>query len=264
MPLTFLPGQKERILKRDGYDPLNYDIDDEGQVIERSPVPSPSITSPIQTDEISPALSLSNRVRPKSSASSAFWTGAKSNIGSTLGGLGATAAVASIPATGGLSLPVALPLLFGAGLVGGVGGKYLQDVTEKGILSEETNRALMEERLQAQEEHPVASTVGALATQAPFLRPSIGTLKSAAQGLIGQLPSRIARTTAPSVLTPAQKAAIANVGLGTTIGAAGPIASSLVTQGELPSIEDVLMSSLGELGPIIEEILKRRQGQLRY
>lgn len=212
MPLT--PEQKRWALQQSGYNPDQYDLDDDGYA-------SPRVAAqPAATAD-------TGRLQPKLEAQPA---GALSTFGSealnaapsaAIGGLGTAVGMAFgaglAPATGGLSL--AIPLLTGlvTGVGSSMGASYLQDTLEQKLKPERYAQRLT--NLQA---HPTAGMLGRLAAlPVGGMNPNLPNVGKAA----GTLLSRA--TGAQSKINPMDMANLANVGIGSALGAGIPVGQQL-------------------------------------
>lgn len=220
--------QKRTMLVDAGYDPDSYDV--------------------VHQSELTPTTAPTNS--PASTALQAGERGFRRSIGSSiLGGLGGALGVLGAPETGGLSL--AIPAL--SALAGSYLGGKAQEAAEQKMMSPEDYAAYQNSSQQMQQEHPIASTVGSLAT-APLsgFRPGLSVPLNAARGagnIIAGIPFRS--------LQPIERAAIGNLGLSTGINTGVDIGSQLVNNGSV----DPTQTALGIAGSLINNtpnVLGRR------
>lgn len=130
-------------LKDNGYDPAVYDVDDQGNIFE-NPIAAPA-------------------TQKKMSAPRAFGTSFAGSILPTAGGLGASAPLVGLAAANPL---VGIPLMIGAGMLGGYGTGKLQEAALERFAPE-----AQRELARAQTDQPVASFVGGFAPSALAFRP---------------------------------------------------------------------------------------------
>src|SRR5690348_4498581 len=226
MPLTL--EEKSYVLKKNGFDPSLYDLTEGGAVVEL-----PTTTSPV------PSVAGST---PPSVLSSALG-GAQRNIGGTVGGLGATAlGIALAPETGGLSL--AIPLI--AGLAGSYAGAKGQQVAEQYLLSPDTQAKMAAEAQAQQAAHPVAEFLGGFAPQALFLRPPGGKeLSNIGSAIRKGMQAPTGLTSLAGSLSNAERAALANLALGSGIGGATEAAGQLISGQEIDPTKIALATAGG-------------------
>jgi len=140
------------------------------------------------------------------------------------------------PETGGLSL--LLPL---AGIAGGIGGSLLaqkgQDIAAEHLLSPETKAAMDQQAALDQAQHPLAATLGGVASAAPFFELDPG---SSIKGLAAAY--KLARGVVPEAERAAALAAAKRVGANVGLGAATGVINPLV-EGRAPTLEDVGMGA---------------------
>lgn len=101
-----------------------------------------------------------------------------------------------------------------AGLVAGLGTGFAASKAGRAVMPESWRETLTA----IEQEHPTATLLGGMAAQALALRPSVGTMRQAAQGL-RLLPRAIAQR-GGAQLTPAQAEAVFNVAFGSGTAAA--------------------------------------------
>lgn len=199
---------KKKVLSAGGYNPDEYDMDDEGNV-SRSIKLQPAV--PI-TNEPVPELGAQVSAKPPAQStaqSTALQAGLHSAAASaipTMTGLGGTAAASWL-----LGPEVGLPATIIAGLAGGIGGGWLGQKAQNAVLPD----AIQQQLAQEHEEHPIASTVGGFVPSLPFFNPIKGAMELPAFARSGgKLLSR--GTTA---LTDAEQGLLANTAA--NVGVAG-------------------------------------------
>lgn len=165
MPDINDPVFKAFALKASGYDPEAYDLQADGSVVPKVKQ-QPSAIS----DATEPMESGINK--PKSTALQAGIHSAEANALPTVAGLGAAASTPLVlgslglaPETGGLSL---LGLL--APLITGGAAAYGASKLQSKMLPDSVTQQLAQE----QQEHPIASGIGAFAPSLPFFNPITG------------------------------------------------------------------------------------------
>lgn len=222
MPLQSTdPTYKNSLLQKNGFDPLKYEMDDDGGVFEKTAQQSSPVVDGFQS--ILPAQDNIDKTKAQqgnqSSVTQAIGHHALASIAPTVGGLGAgaLASLALAPETGGLSLLGLLGVL-GAGAVGGAGTSYVQNK----LLPEGAKQQLATES----SEHPIASVAGDIIPSLPFFNPLKGAqnlmgigLPNAERGVIGSAAQAFSKGL-PS-LTEGEVGRLANAGI--NIGSQGGI-----------------------------------------
>lgn len=173
-------------LKDNGYDPAVYDVDEQGNIFE-NPVSAPA-------------------TQKKMSVPRAFGTSFAGSILPTAGGLGASAPLVGLAAANPL---VGIPLMIGAGMLGGYGTGKLQEAALEKFAPE-----ALEELSRAQTEQPVASYLGGFAPNALAFRPSLQGMSGLLRPTVGGRETLRAALTNPNFVAPAANIA-ANVGTST-------------------------------------------------
>ena len=138
-----MTSEQYQWLKDNGYDPAVYDVDADGNIFE-NPVAAAKPTK---------------KMSPLRAAGTSF----AGSILPTAGSLGASAPLAGLAAANPL---VGIPLMIGAGLVGGYGTGKLQEAALERFAPE-----AQQELLRAQTDQPVASFAGGFAPSALAFRP---------------------------------------------------------------------------------------------
>jgi hypothetical protein len=173
-------------LKDNGYDPAVYDVDEQGNIFE-NPVSAPATQK---------------KMSPLRAAGTSFL----GNLLPTAGGLGASAPLVGLAAANPL---VGIPLMIGAGMLGGYGtGKLQEAALEK--FAPEAQRELA----RAQTEQPVASYLGGFAPNALAFRPSLQGMSGLLRPTARSEETLRAALTNPNFVAPAANIA-ANVGAST-------------------------------------------------
>lgn len=178
----------------------------------------------------------------------ALGTGARKSIGSTVGGVGATAgtlaaSLALFPEPTGATKLASLVLALGSGLAGAYAGGKAQEKLEPIIRGEDeqATQARLAKEAQLAEDNQVASFVGEQLPSAAFFRPSITGIKNAVKGA-----SNMGRLSGIE-LSAAQKAALANAGVNAGIGGGVSIASDLVDDNEVSIPRALAHAGVGAL-----------------
>ena len=179
-------------LKNNGYDPTVYDVDDQGNIFE-NPVQKPEVMSPLRA-------------------------GLTSFAGSVLPTGGAMAASAPFMPLAAANPLVGVPVMLGAGLLGGYGtGKAQQSVLENYAPE------AIAEMQRAEKDQPVASYLGGFAPNALAMRPSVKGLSGLLRPTAGGPATLREALTRPEFLAPAM-----NVGA----NVAGSTAGQLINMSE--------------------------------
>jgi hypothetical protein len=144
-------------LKDNGYDPAVYDVDDQGNIFE-NPIAAPA-------------------TQKKMSVPRAFGTSFAGSILPTAGGLGASAPLVGLAAANPV---VGIPLMIGAGMLGGYGTGKLQEAALERFAPE-----AQRELARAQTDQPVASFVGGFAPSALAFRPDFKGVAGLTAPLMG-------------------------------------------------------------------------------
>lgn len=174
----------------------------------------------------------------------ALGTGARKSIGSTVGGVGATAAaLALFPEPTGATKLAALALALGSGLAGAYAGGKAQEKLEPIIRGEDeqATQARLAKEAQLAEDNQIASFVGEQLPSAAFFRPSITGIKNAVKGAanVGRLSG--------IELSAAQKAALSNTAVNAGIGGGVSVASDLVDDNEVSIPRALAHAGVGAL-----------------
>jgi hypothetical protein len=142
--------------------------------------------------------------------------------------IGIKAASAVAPLTAPIpGVNIIAPLAVGA--IAAAGSKMLQDKAFETLAPTEMAKEYTETQQQNFQENPVTSMVGSSLGGLPLLKPSPTVLKEAGRGV-----SKIIR---PSTITPVEKAAIGNIGIGAAVGPAITYGREAISQGTpLPSL----------------------------
>jgi hypothetical protein len=213
MPLT--DYQKNWLIQQSGYDPKEYDVDENTQTIfprnNQQPASTPTTYEPKLDPGYRPIP------QPQSSATGAFAKSALESAPSSLaGGLGAGAAMMGLTAAGldmtGIGAVAGIPLMALAAYGAAKGTRAIQKQVEP--------EAWQQQVAQAQQEHPIASLTGGLSTipLGGFGPNSIKNIGSA----VGAVPKLLSGMS----LTPAEMSNVLNVGIGTALPPIQNIAES--------------------------------------
>lgn len=139
------------------------------------------------------AVQQTEQQAPPAKTTTSFGAGARSllrNLPSSGIGLG----------VGGLVSSVATPFVgIPAGIMAGMGSKWLQDQAIKG-LPDSVGKPLIDSEIQDTAEHPTASAVGGALSSLPFLRPDIKGLGGLAKTLVGGEVTPLAKETGKNLL----------------------------------------------------------------
>lgn len=221
--------QELEVLVRAGLNPLTHDVVN-GEVIDYG-VP---IRSNVELQQIFgvPAQAPAQPISTDDGAIRAGLRSAKRAVIPTAAGLGTTGAILAASAAGG---PVTfLPTVgaIGAGMGASALTSYLRD--KYFPPSQEEAQQIYQDI----ERHPVATVVGETLPSLAVLRPSVTGLRSAGQGL-----SRVLST--PSALTIPEKAALANIGAGAAINAAGEAVPDYLMRGEVDPKRVLTAAAIG-------------------
>lgn len=152
-----MTSEQYQWLKDNGYDPAVYDVDEQGNIFE-NPVSSVKPTK---------------KMSPLRAAGTSF----AGSILPTAGSLGASAPLAGLAAANPL---VGIPLMIGAGLVGGYGTGKLQ---QAGL--ERFAPGAAEELARAERDQPLASFAGGFAPSALAFRPTLKGIEGLTAPLMG-------------------------------------------------------------------------------
>ena len=197
-------------LKNNGYDPSVYDVDDNGNIFENAE-PKPEVMSPLRA-------------------------GLTSFAGSVLPTGGAMAASAPFLPLAASAPPIGIPLMLGAGLLGGYGTGKLQQAGLERYAPE-----AIAEMQRAETDQPVASYLGGFAPNALTMRPSVKGLSGLMRPTTGGAATLREALSKPEFLAPAL-----NVGA----NVAGSTAGQLINMSEGGEFSaprfgaDVLLGSL--------------------
>ena len=159
-------------LKNNGYDPSVYDVDDNGNIFENAE-PKPEVMSPLRA-------------------------GLTSFAGSVLPTGGAMAASAPFLPLAASAPPIGIPLMLGAGLLGGYGTGNLQQAGLERFAPE-----ALEEMQRAETDQPVASYLGGFAPNALTMRPSVKGLSGLLRPTVRGEETLRAALSNPNFLEPA-------------------------------------------------------------
>ena len=247
MPL--LPEQKRWALQQAGYDPNQYDLDDDGYAFQKSTIAASPNVQPaaLSTDMPQPKVG----PQPMDAASTfakeaihAAPAAAAGGIGAALGAAGAGALAGSIvPGIGTLGGAIVGGLgALAGGAAAGMGASYIQNEIEQEFAPEYTAQRLA--NIQA---HPTAGMLGRLASlPVGGMNPSaLNPIRAA--GTVGTTLGKIpANGIGGAIRTmPAPEAAnLLNVGIGGVIGAGIP-AGQAIARGESPLNVETLEGAVG-------------------
>lgn len=229
MPLTL--EQKTRALQSNGYDPSKFEVDDTGNVFEKPPT---SLAQPTVSE--APISPLSGGIQTMPQGDSPLTTFGKSAAISALPSLGAGGGAAL--ASWLLGPEVGLPVSIIAGLTGAIGGGFGARKLQNAILPDSIQKNVAE----SEQQNPKSALLGSLATM-PLggFNPNLPNVGTAAKGLGKVAVGMFGKGDAG--LLPEEARQLLNVALGSGIGAAQPIAESLATQGQMPSLKDILLGA---------------------
>jgi len=179
-------------LKNNGYDPTVYDVDDQGNIFE-NPVQKKEVMSPLR----------------------AGLTSFAGNLLPTGGAMAASAPFMPLAAANPL---VGVPVMLGAGLLGGYGtGKAQQAVLENYAPE------ALQQMAQAEQDQPIYSYLGGFAPNALAMRPSVQGLRGLLRPATGGTATLREALSKPEFLAPAM-----NVGA----NVAGSTAGQLINMSE--------------------------------
>lgn len=213
------PNKRKILAEQFGVNPDEYTLSDDGAIA------TPDNSSKGSSDN--------------GSATQAAFTGARKSIGATGAGLG-TAAALSWLAGPEVGLPATAAIILSS-LGAGYGGGKLQEKLEPAIRgeSEEETKLRLEEEAKLQQAHPIASTVGELAPNLLAFRPSPTALKNVFTGS-----GAMAKSLGSRILSPAQKAAMMNVGINAGIGTGATLATQAVDGQNIDVMEAVKQGAI--------------------
>lgn len=219
------------LLVANGLDPNKYSFDAEGRVVE----------TPSQIQTFSPPASIhaSNSDiqgkpspdKPLTTAAKSFGEAAPGAIGAGLGASLLTGALTGLTTSEGTPIAHAFPPWseLGVGLVGAGIGAFAANKARKLL----EPQAWQQNVAESAQQNPKAAIAGELASI------PLGGFKPGIKG-----PIALAKLLTPGMESSAVDiAALQNMGLSTGIGAAQPIAQSLVETGQLPSLGQVAMGA---------------------
>lgn len=251
MPLS--PIQKKELIRNAGLDPSTHYMDEAtGDVFEGS---DPNeIVAPEIPNDVPPA--------PRPDTSSATKVFAKSfaqGIGPT-GVSIAGGALASQAAPFAHSFPPWSEL--GAGLIGGIASGFAAEKAQSAIVPQSIQDRIFPSAIE-QQDHPVASQLGNLASAAPFLNPVKG-----AQSLIrggGLVKDLITKPIAGNaILTAAEKEGLRNLAVNTGVGVASQVGVDTAQQLSSDQPFDYQRAGINALGGLIlnepTKLAQRRLG----
>lgn len=227
MPLQ--PFQRDWLIQQQGFDPSQYTLsDDESEIIPKPTNLQPALNPTPYQPKVEP--------QPKPGAVSAGITSFEENaFPSLISGVGAGTALTGIgtilDATG-VGAPVGIPLQILGTMAAGYGANRLARQVQRNFQSPQ----FQQEVAQGQAEHPIASTIGQLATlPLAGMNPSPGNVVNAARAIPKILQGQSA--------TADELSALLNTGIGAGLGVAQPLAESAVSGQPLPSARDLLLSA---------------------
>jgi hypothetical protein len=142
-----MTSKQRQWLIENGYDPIEYDIDQQGNVVEREIAPQQEVMS-----------------KPR-----AFGTSFAGSVLPTAGGLAASAPFIGLSIANPL---IGIPALIASGMAGGYGTGKLQEAALERFAPE-----AIAEMQRAQTDQPVMSYLGGFAPSALAFRPSLGGVK---------------------------------------------------------------------------------------
>ncbi len=142
-----MTSKQRQWLIENGYDPIEYDIDQQGNVVEREIAPQQEVMS-----------------KPR-----AFGTSFAGSVLPTAGGLAASAPFIGLSIANPL---IGIPALIASGMAGGYGTGKLQEAALERFAPE-----ALQELSRAQTDQPVMSYLGGFAPSALAFRPSLGGVK---------------------------------------------------------------------------------------
>jgi hypothetical protein len=227
--MPYSTEQKNAALQSLGFDPSQFDLDETTYQVtpKRSIQPSSTETPKVLT--VPP-----DKHSAFGTAALSFAEEAPSSLTSGIGAGAGMALGASLLPTGVGTIPGAA-IMLGSGLLGGYAGKVLGRKAQDLIEPESWQKNVQE----AQQEHPIAGTIGGIATL-----PLSGF--NASPSNVGKALGGVGQMVMGHSLKADELANLVNVGMGTGLGVAQPVAESLIAGNGMPSAKDVILS--GALG----------------